>query len=181
MQLARAGGGAAGDRAELILALDALEFGEGGEGLEIGALPVAFGREVAVRFDQGGELLDGDDFFVGADRLEEALEVDPFPSRAGFQHAVIKIEAIHVNEAAPFRHRRGSGWWLGRVGHSSSGKSLLIYAGEGGIYQLTSRINCDGVIRKGCLDFFCTGLAGGVPSLAWGCRARRGRAAATLR
>jgi len=58
------------------------------------------------------------------------------------------------------------------VRHSSSEKSLLINARAGGIYQLTSRINCDGVIRKGCPDFFCTGLAKGVPSLARGCPAR---------
>lgn len=70
LQLARAGGGAAGDLAKLILALDALELGERGEGLEIGALPVAFGREVAVGLDQGGEVFDSDDFFIRAESLE---------------------------------------------------------------------------------------------------------------
>ena len=44
LQLAWAGGGAAGDLAELVFAFDALKFGKRGEGLEIGALPVAFGR-----------------------------------------------------------------------------------------------------------------------------------------
>jgi hypothetical protein len=33
-------------------------------------------------------------------------------------------------------------------------KSLLLYARDRGMEQLTSRINCDGVIRKGCPDFF---------------------------
>src|SRR5205823_6617005 len=33
-------------------------------------------------------------------------------------------------------------------------KKLLIYARRSGIYQSTSRIDCDGVIRKGCPDFF---------------------------
>ena len=116
MQLARAGGGAAGDLAKLILALDALEFGERGEGLEIGALPVAFGREVAVGLDQGGEVFHGEDFFVRAESLKQALQIEPFPRRAGLQHAVIQIEAVHVNQAALFWRRRGC-WWLGRVGH----------------------------------------------------------------
>ena len=40
-------------------------------------------------------------------------------------------------------------------------KSLLLYARDGGIYQLTSRINCDGVIRKGCPDFFVRMRRGG--------------------
>jgi hypothetical protein len=51
--------------------------------------------------------------------------------------------------------------------------AMLIYPRDGGINQLTSRINCDGVIRKGCPEFFCTRMAGGVLGVAWGCPARR--------
>jgi hypothetical protein len=54
-------------------------------------------------------------------------------------------------------------WWCGMFASGSRRQvtpkpSLLLYARDGGIYQLTSRINCDGVIRKGCPDFFA--LAG---------------------
>jgi hypothetical protein len=118
LQLARASGGATRYLAELILALDALEFGERGEGFEIGALPVALGREVAIGFDQGGEVFDSDDFFVWAESLKEALQIEPFPRRGGLQHAIVEVEAVHVNQAALFR-RRGGCWWWGRVGHSS--------------------------------------------------------------
>jgi hypothetical protein len=70
LQLAGASGGATGYLAELVFTFDALEFGKCGEGLEIGALPVAFGRKVAIGFDEGGEVVDSDDFFIRAESLK---------------------------------------------------------------------------------------------------------------
>jgi hypothetical protein len=73
LQLPGAVGGPAGDLAELVLPLNALEFGKRGEGSEVHALPVTLGGEVAVGFDQGGEIFDAYDVFVRAEGIEEAL------------------------------------------------------------------------------------------------------------
>jgi hypothetical protein len=65
-------GGSAGHKPKLVLVFDTLEFGKRGDGLEIGAVSVAFGGKMALWLDQGLEILDSYYVLVRVDGLEEA-------------------------------------------------------------------------------------------------------------